>query len=69
MGKTKRVGDHWSYELEEGHHLLKITIHYDEVIHSLIFNSESGGVINSSNKIGSWAGADTVSEVSKSCLN
>ncbi|GKB40184.1 jacalin-like lectin domain-containing protein [Tanacetum coccineum] len=63
------VGDHWSYELEEGHHLLKITINYGEVIQSLMFTSESGGVINSSTKIGSWAGTDTVSEVNKSCLS
>lgn len=56
--------NHWSFELENDHNLVKITIDHGNVIYSLMFTSQSRGVLHTSNKAGGWAGGHTVSEVS-----
>ncbi|KAI3514821.1 hypothetical protein L1887_13553 [Cichorium endivia] len=63
----RRSGDpknNWSFELKKSHNLVKITIdHGDHIIYSLMFTSESKGVLHDSDKFGGWAGGETVSEV------
>ncbi|XP_076889340.1 mannose/glucose-specific lectin-like [Bidens hawaiensis] len=55
---------YWSFELLQGQKLKKITIdHGDDVIYSLMFTTETEGVLNTSNKFGGWNGGQTVSEV------
>ncbi|KAI3795090.1 hypothetical protein L1987_37734 [Smallanthus sonchifolius] len=56
--------NNWSFELEQGHKLQKIAVdHGDDVIYSLMFTFECGGVFHTSNKAGGWAGGQTVSQV------
>ncbi|KAI3781602.1 hypothetical protein L2E82_11620 [Cichorium intybus] len=63
----RKIGDpknNWSFELEKGHNMVNITIdHGDHVIYSLMFTSESKGVLNDSDKFRGWGGGETVSEV------
>ncbi|KAL4572397.1 hypothetical protein LXL04_019172 [Taraxacum kok-saghyz] len=54
---------YWSYELEQDYHLSKITIDHGDGIYSLMFTSESRGVVRNSNKVGGWASGDKVSEI------
>ncbi|KAI3781598.1 hypothetical protein L2E82_11616 [Cichorium intybus] len=53
----------WSFELAKDHKLVKIIIDHGHVIYSLMFISESRGVLHHSDKFGGWAGGETVSEV------
>ncbi|KAL7586661.1 hypothetical protein Lser_V15G39372 [Lactuca serriola] len=53
----------WSFELEKGHNLVKITIGHGDGINSLMFTSEYEGVLHDSDKYGGLAGGETVSEV------
>ncbi|KAL4573073.1 hypothetical protein LXL04_019866 [Taraxacum kok-saghyz] len=55
--------NHWSFELEKNHKLVKITIDHGDLIYSLMFTTKCGGVFHTSNKIGGWNGGDTVTEV------
>ncbi|XP_023729716.1 probable receptor-like protein kinase At5g59700 [Lactuca sativa] len=55
--------NNWSFELEKGHNLVKITIDHGNGIFSLMFTSESKGVLHDSDKCGGLAGGETVSEV------
>ncbi|KAK9069865.1 hypothetical protein SSX86_010261 [Deinandra increscens subsp. villosa] len=56
--------NNWSFELEPGHKLQKITIaHGDGVIYSIMFTTEFRGVFHTSNKAGGSTGGQTVSEV------
>ncbi|CAI9298693.1 unnamed protein product [Lactuca saligna] len=55
--------NNWSFELEKDHNLVKITIVHGDGIYSLMFTSESKGVLHNSNKCGSLARGETVSEV------
>ncbi|KAD4179624.1 hypothetical protein E3N88_28215 [Mikania micrantha] len=56
-------GRRWSFELKEDHNLQKITIDHGDVIYSLKFTSESGGVLNTFNVVGGCANGEKVSEV------
>ncbi|KAK9069866.1 hypothetical protein SSX86_010262 [Deinandra increscens subsp. villosa] len=63
-GKRSAGSPSWSFELEQGHKVQKITIdHDDDVIYSLMFTTESRGVFHTSNKIGGSNGGQTISEV------
>ncbi|KAL8201805.1 hypothetical protein R6Q57_010952 [Mikania cordata] len=56
--------NNWSFELEQGHKLHKITIdHGDDVIYSLMFTTKCRDIFHTSNKVGGWNGGQTVSEV------
>ncbi|KAL8246257.1 hypothetical protein R6Q59_007473 [Mikania micrantha] len=56
--------NNWSFELEQGHKLHKITIdHDDDVIYSLMFTTKCRDIFHTSNKVGGWNGGQTVSEV------
>ncbi|KAD7477825.1 hypothetical protein E3N88_00961 [Mikania micrantha] len=59
-GLTRNV---WSFQLEENHHLQKITIDHGDLIYSLMFSTQYKGLINTSNRFGGWNGGDKVSEV------
>ncbi|XP_076883739.1 putative serine/threonine-protein kinase PBL12 [Bidens hawaiensis] len=62
--ESGRHEDNWSFELEQGHTLQKITVgHGDDVVYSLIFTSECEGVLHTSNKFGGSYCGETVSEV------
>nr|KAJ0190717.1 hypothetical protein LSAT_V11C800429620 [Lactuca sativa] len=54
---------YWSFTLEQDDHLSKITIDHGDGIHSLMFTSESRGVLHTSNKVGGWASGDKLSEL------
>lgn len=58
----------WSFQLEENHHLKKITIDHGDLIYSLIFTTTHRGLFQTSNKFGGWNGGENVSEVSSSQL-
>ncbi|KAD7477830.1 hypothetical protein E3N88_00966 [Mikania micrantha] len=65
-GKQSSGSPHnnWAFELEQGHKLHKITIdHGDDVIYSLMFTTKCGDIFHTFNKVGGWAGGQTVSEV------
>ncbi|KAD7477741.1 hypothetical protein E3N88_00877 [Mikania micrantha] len=63
-GKQGGSPHNWTFELEQGHKLHKITIdHGDDVIYSLMFTTKCGDIFHTSNKVGGWAGGQTVSEV------
>ncbi|XP_076951375.1 putative serine/threonine-protein kinase PBL12 [Bidens hawaiensis] len=56
--------NYWSFELEQGQKLQKITIdHGDGVIYSLMFTTKVGGALKTSNKFGGWNGGETISQV------
>ena len=55
--------NHWSFVLEKDHKLVKIAVDHGDVIYSLMFTSESGGVFQTSEKTGGCVGGDRVSEV------
>ncbi|KAK9048470.1 hypothetical protein SSX86_032566 [Deinandra increscens subsp. villosa] len=63
----RQNGDHpqnyWSLVLEEDHHLKKITIDHGAAIHSLMFTSESSGVMHKSSKVGGKAKGNKTSQV------
>ncbi|XP_071722604.1 probable serine/threonine-protein kinase PBL12 [Rutidosis leptorrhynchoides] len=64
-GKRSEDPEHkWSFELENYHNLVKITIDYDDdVLYSLIFTSESSGVLHTSDKLGGSPDGINVSEI------
>ncbi|KAL7587347.1 hypothetical protein Lser_V15G39411 [Lactuca serriola] len=55
--------NNWSFELDKGHNLVKITIDHGDGIYSLMFTGESKGILHDSDKYGGLAGGETVSEV------
>nr|XP_043614631.1 probable serine/threonine-protein kinase DDB_G0278521 [Erigeron canadensis] len=55
--------DQWSFKLEENHKLQKIIIDHGDVIYSLMFTTQCGGIFHTSNKVGGSAGGDIVSKV------
>ncbi|XP_023760164.1 mannose/glucose-specific lectin isoform X1 [Lactuca sativa] len=64
-GKTQRAGPQnvWTFQLEENHHLKKITIDHGDLIYSLMFTTQCGGLTQTTEKFGGWNGGETVSEV------
>ncbi|KAD7477818.1 hypothetical protein E3N88_00954 [Mikania micrantha] len=66
-GRQRQSGgpqNNWSFELESDHRLQKITIdHGDDGIYSLMFTTKCEDIFQTSNKVGGWAGGQTVSEV------
>ncbi|KAL4590225.1 hypothetical protein LXL04_003151 [Taraxacum kok-saghyz] len=55
--------NYWSFELEDDYHLSKISIEHGDAIYSLVFISESRGLLHTSAKVGGSETGDTVSEV------
>ncbi|KAL4585876.1 hypothetical protein LXL04_010503 [Taraxacum kok-saghyz] len=58
------ISRRWSFELEKNHKLVKIIIDHGDVIYSLMFTTESRGVIYTSKKAGGMAGGNKASESS-----
>ncbi|KAK9076981.1 hypothetical protein SSX86_005316 [Deinandra increscens subsp. villosa] len=56
-------GHSWSFELKENHNLQKITIGHLEVICSLMFTSEFGGIMSTPNFVAGCANRATVTEI------
>ncbi|CAH1424426.1 unnamed protein product [Lactuca virosa] len=61
--RSEEPQNKWSFKLEKGLNLVKITIDHGDGIYSLMFTSESKDVLHDSDKCGGLAGGETVSEV------
>lgn len=64
--KTGCPQNYWSFMLENGHHLKKISVDHGDIIYSLMLTIECEGVVHNFDKAGGWAGGNTISEVKKS---
>ncbi|KAL7587877.1 hypothetical protein Lser_V15G39422 [Lactuca serriola] len=53
----------WEFILKKDHKLTMITIDHGDLIYSLMFTTESKGILYTSKKAGGWNGGETVSEV------
>ncbi|KAJ9548844.1 hypothetical protein OSB04_021387 [Centaurea solstitialis] len=63
---TKSTGgpqNRWDFLMEKDHKLKMITVDHGDLIYSLMFTTESNGVLYTSNKAGGWNGGDIVSKV------
>ncbi|KAI3781594.1 hypothetical protein L2E82_11612 [Cichorium intybus] len=60
---TKGPQNIWDLKLEKDHKLKMITIDHGYLIYSLMFTTESKGILYTSKKAGGWNGGETVSEV------